>query len=266
MNTKLFLLCLFLFGLLHAQEKTITGRIIIDLEDFSAEGIFITNSRTQITSVTDLTGSFTVRAQAGDLLLIRSDFYESRSFEINENLLKKDLLTIHLSLQTIVLDEAVITKKLTGYLDIDAKYSGKKDVVTKLYDELGVNPDASKLRDSSNFTLGKDISLMHVNVEKIFESITGDLRRRQNLYAFEGKEFKIKEIQDFFGEDYFVKDLEIPKEKIREFVYYSYETNTQIPISLDNQNFLSIMIELQKTAPLYLTRLKNWDAPLLESE
>lgn len=164
------------------------------------------------------------------------------------------------------MDEAVITKKLTGYLDIDAKYSGKKDVVTKLYDELGVNPDASKLRDSSNFTLGKDISLMHVNVEKIFESITGDLRRRQNLYAFEGKEFKIKEIQDFFGEDYFVKDLEIPKEKIREFVYYSYETNTQIPISLDNQNFLSIMIELQKTAPLYLTRLKNWDAPLLESE
>lgn len=258
---------LFLFFLLFSiytigQEKPLLGRIIIDLEDSSPEGIYITNSRTNITSITDLTGSFSMRAEAGDFLLIRSAFYESRRFEITENLLEKELITIHLSLQTIVLDEAVITRKLTGYLEVDAKYSGKKDVITRLYDDLGVNPDASKLRDSSNFTLGKDISLLHLNVEKALESLTGDLRRRQNLYSFEGKEAIIQEIQNFFGEDYFIKDLEIPKEKIREFVYFSYENNVQIGIAYNNQNFLSLMIELQKSAPLYLNRLKGWNAPL----
>jgi hypothetical protein len=250
--------------ILWGQEKNITGRIIIDLDDSTAEGIYVTNTRTEITAITDLTGSFSMRAQAGDVLHIHSDLYESRRFEITENLMKKDLVTIHLSLQTILLDEAVITRKLTGYLDVDAKYSGKKDVVTRLYDELGVNPDASKLRDSSNFTLGKDISLMHVNVEKIFESITGDLRRRQNLYAFEGKELIITDIQEFFGEEYFIKDLEVPKEKIREFVYYSYETNHAVQMAYQNKNYLTIMVEFQKTAPQYLARLKSWNAPIKE--
>lgn len=258
-------LTLIVFGLsilLWGQEKMITGRIIIDLDDSTAEGIYVTNTRTDITAITDLTGSFSMRAQAGDILHIHSDLYESRKFEITENLLKKEWVTIHLSLQTILLDEAVITRKLTGYLEVDAKYSGKKDVITKLYEELGVNPDASKLRDSSSFTLGKDISLMHVNVEKIFESMTGDLRRRQNLYAFEGKEIIMTEIQEFFGEEYFIKDLEIPKEKIREFVYYSYESNQAIQMAYQNKNYLTIMVEFQKTAPLYLNRLKSWNAPI----
>jgi hypothetical protein len=253
----------FLISLLvGAQEKNIVGRIIIDLDDSSPEGIYITNSRTNITAITDLTGSFSMRVQAGDDLLIRSTFYESRKFLITEPLLTKELITIHLSLQTILLDEAVITKKLTGYLEVDAKYSGKKDVITKLYEDLGVNPDASKLRDSTKFTFGKDISLLHLNVEKALEAMTGDLRRRQNLYAFEGKELVIQEIQDFFGEEYFINDLEIPKEKIREFVYYSYETSIQIQTSHQSKNYLTIMTELQKMAPIYLTRLKNWNAPL----
>ncbi len=211
---------------ISAQEKLVKGIIIIDTEDELPEGIYVTNSRTQLTSITDLTGSFALHAEAGDTLLIRSYFYESRRFYITENLIKKDVLTIHLNLQPIALDEAVITQKLTGFLDKDAKYNPKNDQIANLYKELGVNPDASKLRDSSNFKMWKDISPFHLNVEKVFESITGDLRRRQNLYKFEGSESIILAIREYFGDEYFTDDLHIPKEKIREFIFFAYESTS----------------------------------------
>lgn len=253
---------IFLFSqLLTAQEKLVKGVIIIDTEDDSPEGIYVTNSRTQLTSITDLTGSFALHAAPGDLLLIRSTFYESRKFLITEKLMSRDILTIHLNLQPIALDEAVITQKLTGFLDKDAKYNPEKDQVAKLYKELGVNPDASKLRDSSDFTMWKDISITSLNVEKMLEVFNGDLRRRQNLYKYEGDEAVIVAIREYFGDKYFTDDLVVPKEKIREFIFFTY-SSTSIRADYENGNFLKIMQTFSKTAPLYLERLKSWNAPL----
>lgn len=241
-----------------AQEKTINGVIIIDLNEASPEGIYITNSRTGNTTITDLTGSFSLMAEAGDSLLIQSAFYESRRFYLTENLMKKDFINIHLNIQPIALDVAVISKKLTGYLDIDARYKPGKDPIADLYKELGVNPDASKLRDSTDFTMWQDVSPFHLNVEKLYDVFSGDLRRRQNLYAFEGKESRILHIREYFGDEYFMGELEIPKEKIREFIFYSYESS-QIPLYYENKNFLNIMTELSKMAPVYLSRLNSWN-------
>src|SRR5690606_11070832 len=131
-------------------------------------------------------------------------------------------------------------KKLTGFLDKDVKYNPKENHITKLYEELGVNPDASKLRDSTDFAIWKDVTPFSLNVEKMLEVFNGDLRRRQNLYKFEGTESVIINIREYFGDDYFTEDLKIPKEKIREFIFFTYET-TDIHTDYNNGNFLSIM-------------------------
>lgn len=242
---------------INAQEKTINGRIILDMDEGFGEDIYITNSRTNLTTVTDATGAFKIKAMAGDHLLIQSINYENRRFTLNETVMNMDMVTIHLNLQAIVLDDAIITRKLTGYLDKDAKYNPKLDPLNELYKELGVNRDASKLRDSSDFQLGKDISILHLNVEKMLEVFTGDLRRRQNLYTFEGREAKIEHIQNYFGEDYFIDELGLPKEKIRDFIFYAYGSSG-ISALYDQNNFLGIMIEFNKLAPLYLNRLQSW--------
>lgn len=242
---------------LEAQEKLIKGRIIIDIEESEANDIYITNTRTKITAITDATGSFSIKAAIGDSLLIRSYQYETRRFYLSKNLMNKDLINIHLNLQAVVLGEARITQKLTGYLDKDAQYNPKKDQVAKLYKDLGVNPDASKLRDSSSFQMWKDISPVHLNVERLLEAFTGDLRRRQNLYEFEGREAKIEAIQNYFGDNYFVEDLNIPKERIRDFIFYAFGSS-EIPTYYDNNNYLNIMLTLNKLAPVYLSRLNTW--------
>lgn len=251
----LLIVCLTSF--VQAQEKYINGRIILDIEDDFGEGIYITNTRTDLTTVTDATGSFKIKVQANDVLLIRSINYENRKFTITESLMKRDLITIHLNLQAIVLDEAIITQKLTGFLDKDAKYSAKMDNIDKLYQEMGVNKDAVAMRDTTDFQFGKDISLLHLNVEKVIDSFTGDLRRRKNLHAFEGRQNKINAIKNYFGVNYFIEDLKIPEEKINDFILYAYGNST-ISQMYDDKNYLSIMIELHKLAPQYLSRLKPW--------
>ena len=259
----IFSIIFMLTQFVSAQEKLMKGIIIIDTEDGSPEDIYVTNSRTKLTSITDITGSFAIHAEAGDSLLIRSTFYESRRFYITEKLFKKETLTIHLNLQPIALDEAVITQKLTGFLDKDAKYNPQKDQIANLYKELGVNLDASKLRDSSNFKFGQDISITSLNVEKMLEVFNGDLRRRQNLFKYEGDESIIIAIREYFGDDYFTDDLGIPREKIREFIFYTYNS-TSVKLSYEENNFLKIMQIFSETAPLYVKRLKSWNAPLKE--
>lgn len=239
---------------IFAQEKLMIGRIIIDLDDSSPEGIYITNSRTKFTSITDITGSFAIHAAAGDSLLIRSAFYESRKFYLKESLLDNELLTIHLNMQPIALDEAVITTKLTGILEKDAKYSSKHDPVAELYKELGVNPDVKPRRDATNFTMWKDVSPLHLNVEKLADIISGDLRRRQNLFAYEDKEAALTEIREYFGDNYFTQDLDIPHEKIREFIFFAYETSFISQYHRVN-NYFKIMEELNKVREVYLQRL-----------
>lgn len=241
---------------IFAQDQLIIGRIIIDLDDASPQGIYVTNSRTKFTSITDITGSFSIHAAAGDSLLIRSSFYESRNFYLKESLLNNELLTIHLNMQPIALAEAIITTKLTGILEKDAKYSSEHDPVKELYEELGVNPDVKPRRDATDFTMWKDVSPLHLNVEKLADVISGNLRRRQNLFNYEDKEAILTEIREYFGDDYFTQDLDIPQEKIREFIFFSYETSF-IPQYHTSHNYFKIMEELNKARPIYLNRLST---------
>lgn len=257
MRFSLLIILLISTFFVHAQENIINGRIIIDIEDDFGEGIYITNTRTNLTTITDATGSFKIKAQANDVLLIQSINYENRKFTITETLLGRELITIHLNLQAIVLDEAIITQKLTGFLDKDAKYSSKMDNIDKLYKEMGIDKDVVSIRDTTDFQFGKDISLLHLNVEKMMDTFTGDLRRRKNLYAFEGRESKINEIKNYYGINYFTDDLNIPEEKINDFILYAYG-NSNVSQLYDDKNYLSIMIELHKLAPQYLNRLKPW--------
>lgn len=239
----------------QSQERLINGRIVIDLDEGSAEGIYITNKRTNFTVITDLTGGFKIHALADDELLIQSYMYESRKFIITQSILDKNFVSIHLNLQPIVLEEALITQKLTGYLDKDAKYD-PKEKITKLKRDLGL-PIKERQKDSVDMRPWNEYTPFTLNVEGIIGAITGHTRRMRNLYYYEDKEERINQIKDYFGENYFVADLKIPNEKIRDFLFYAFET-TKIPEHYTNGNYLSIMVELNKSSKIYLKRLSTW--------
>lgn len=249
------LLCLPNLG--FAQSKWIQGNIIIDHSDEKAEGVYITNKRTRQNVKSNFTGVFFIQAQVNDTLMLRSDFFEDRNIVLKPNLFNKDVIVIHLAIETINLSEAYITKKLTGILEKDVVVGKKEDDVTRLYRLLNVNPDVNPIKDTSALKaglLGGDISLTKMDVGRIYDVFSGDLRKRKALFDYESQTAQIAQIRSYFGDKYYRLELNIPTYKINEFILTAL-TNTNNIAQLKNPNYFVLQNILKDYSKKYLDDL-----------
>jgi hypothetical protein len=65
----------------------------------------------------------------------------------------------------------------------------------------------------------------------------------------------IKNLQDYFGDDYFIK-LKVPKELIPNFLQFIYSSDN-ISIFLESNNYEATKVYIEKYLPIYLKRLQN---------
>ncbi|CAM3422200.1 hypothetical protein EMST110833_13805 [Empedobacter stercoris] len=252
---SLFTILILLFSqFIFGQEKWIQGNIIIDDSDDTAEGIYVTNLRTNHTTISNFTGTFLIQAQVNDTLKIQSDWYENRLIILKPNLFSKPTIVVHLAVQTIQLNTAFIGQKLTGILEKDVKNGKKQDVVTNLYKSLGVNPDIKPIKDTSALRAGLldgDISLTRLDIGRLYDVFTGKAKQRKALIDYESKYDKITKIKNYFGEDYFINDLKIPKFKIRDFIDNAL-TNTESKIELNDVNYFKLLQLFNSYSKIYL--------------
>ncbi|MGV0751519.1 hypothetical protein [Empedobacter brevis] len=252
---SLFTILILLFSsFIFAQEKWVQGNIIIDDSDDTAEGVYVTNLRTNHTTISNFTGTFLIQAKVNDTLKIQSDWYENRLIILRPNLFNKQTIVAHLAVQTIQLNTAFIGQKLTGILEKDVKNGKKTDVITKLYKSLGVNPDIKPIKDTSSLKAGLfsgDITLTRLDVGRLYDVFSGKAKQRKALLDYEDKYDKITKIKNYFGEDYFTKDLNIPKFKIRDFIENAL-TNTGSTIELNDVNYFKLLQLFNSYSKIYL--------------
>lgn len=254
LKSQFTILILLFSQFIFAQEKWIQGNIIIDDSDDTAEGIYVTNLRTNHTTISNFTGTFLIQAQVNDTLKIQSDWYENRLIILKPNLFSKPTIVVHLAVQTIQLNTAFIGQKLTGILEKDVKNGKKQDVVTNLYKSLGVNPDIKPIKDTSALRAGLldgDISLTRLDIGRLYDVFTGKAKQRKELIDYESKYDKITKIKNYFGEDYFINDLKIPKFKIRDFIDNAL-TNTESKIELNDVNYFKLLQLFNSYSKIYL--------------
>ncbi|MGV0924244.1 hypothetical protein [Empedobacter tilapiae] len=257
MKSIVTILILLFSTFIFAQEKWVQGNIIIDDSDDTAEGIYITNLRTNHTTISNFTGTFLIQAKVNDTLKIQSDWYENRLIILRPNLFNKQSIVVHLAVQTIQLNTAFIGPKLTGILEKDVKNGKKVDVVTKLYKSLGVNPDLKPIKDTSSLKAGLlsgDITLTRLDIGRLYDVFSGKAKQRKALIDYEDKFDKITKIKNYFGEDYFTKDLQIPKFKIRDFIENAL-TNTGSTIELNDVNYFKLLQLFNSYSKIYLDYL-----------
>lgn len=260
-STKHFcflLLCFFFINpLVNAQTKWIQGNIIIDHSDEKAEGVYVTNKRTNYTTKSNFLGIFFIQAQVNDTLQFRSSWYENRNIILRPKLFNKNEIVIHLAIETINLSEALITKKLTGILEKDVVLGKKEDDLTRLYKLLNVNPDINPIKDTSALKAGLfdgDISLTRLDIGRIYDVFTGGLRKRKALYDYESQIAQISRIRAYYGDNYFKIDLDIPSHKINEFILTAL-VNTNNINQLNEPNYFSLMNILSGYSKKYLDDL-----------
>lgn len=247
-------------GIVLAQDKIVTIQVIIDDEQEEYPGsVYITNSRTNNISTTGTDGIVSLAVQLGDELIFNSDFYEFRRLFITEKLLGNPIINIHLNTKAILLEEAKISDfKLTGDLARDAKNAKFVDSAALVYANLGIKEKNVPKPNPAGRRIPKFkiIDVATLNVTKIIGELNGYNERQRKTHAYEDQQKILNKIRDIWQDDFYVNDLKIPKEKIDEFVFFTYKS-TDIYTKIKQKDLLTAEKLMNEQSKIYVERLNQ---------
>lgn len=235
----------------------ISGKVEIDNVDepMDLSQVIIVNNQTEEVAKSDKSGNFQIRVNLNDELIFRSGFTIPRSIKINQSILSKGFLNIHLDLEVIQLAEANIHPLKPNLKDnIDDKMSAKdqlnKDVADIDYEfkqQLMLNQDDTKARRTISEVGG--VNLLGIARAFIKPKIKTKSKTKYNFEV-------IDEIKGYFTSNYFIKDLKIPEDEVNNFIGYCmgktnlrrlYETNKITEMAIQFEHFAPEYVKLKQT-------------------
>lgn len=215
------------------EREVLRGQIVADSMD--VENITILNVTTNIGSVSDVDGFFSINAKAKDTLVFQGLSFLSQKYVLTESDFLIDDFKIKLEIKVNELDEVIVTpSSLTGILEVDTKkinvYGldfGNVDF-SKLSPEEIRNTKPSNPAANSNFS-----SLMGVDFIALFGMFTSkkkkEKRKTERLEKYENEQWERKVLSKSFYEhlmaryshSFFTSNLNIKKEDLVSFVSFA---------------------------------------------
>lgn len=248
-----FLLFLLIFQYFFSQQVSGT---ITDEEENALPAVMVFNMKTEKFVYTSISGEFTIEASLNDELR-----FVRKNYDRNSKILKEENFIFPLRILMIrsaeeIEEVQVPAYKLSGDINKDAKNLTKIDKVEQLQKEIGVPKPPEKPREKPA-EVTKDILLplafAQLNVQGIYDVVSGKARRQKNLYRYEDLQDNILWIRKRVSNDYFVK-AGIPEEKISEFIQFSIGMKPEIPKYVKAGNLSRILLDMEETLPEYLGR------------
>lgn len=240
-----------------AQTNLITGKVVIDdgiVGQDTVDHILVTNETTNAKAFTNTAGMFSIKATVGDELVFTHDFYIERKIKITSDILAKGMLTIHLNIEIIELAEARINTLDKNFKNnIKLKY----DQVDELYKNLnlGIDPNLRfrKIDPNATSMIG-NVGLL--NPAAWIATISGQRKREKKQQEYFNKENRIKDLENYFTKNYFIETLNIPENKVSDYVTYCY-VNFGLEKLVKENNYDKITEILEDQASKYLEMIKK---------
>ncbi|MFV0173192.1 hypothetical protein OBK14_02620 [Empedobacter falsenii] len=258
MNKFLYILFFSLISVFSlAQSNLITGKVVIDdgiVGQDIVENILITNETTNAKAFTNSKGMFSIKASVGDELIFTHDFYKKRSIKITADILAKGMLTIHLNIETIELAEARINTLDKNFKNnIKLKYDKVDDLYKGL--NLGIDPNLRfrKIDPYASSMLNNNGLLDPSNW---IATISGQKKKDKKQDQYFKRIDKIKELENYFTKTYFVESLNIPENKVSDYVTYCYH-NFGLEKLVKENKYDKITEILEDQASKYLEMIKQ---------
>ena len=219
---------------------TATGQQFTDLEgrvnsrDGDVAGTHVINQSTQRATTTDNNGFFTIPVRLNDTLVFSAVQYKRKEIVVGLAVLESKLLFVPLVDMLTELDEVIVRPyNLSGELDRDVGNKKLEPVVTA--STLGL-PNAyvtvktqneRKLFEADNgrFIMVEFDSMFYmpmvmINLNKILNRVTGRTQKLKSLIAVDEKIALLERVRSHFADSMYVKELEIPVDKVMEFLYF----------------------------------------------
>lgn len=251
---RLLLLIVFSFSTsIYAQQ--VSGSVM-DEDQNPIPAVLVFNMKTEQKSYTNLNGEFTISSLPNEeLRFIRQGFERSSKIVSTSDFNGNLSMTIIRSVQEIE-EVKIPAVRLTGDLNQDSRNLTKFDKVAQLQREVGVPGPPEKPRETpADFKNDVLLPLIGLSLkpQAIYNLISGDARRMKAQYRYDDLQDKIWWIRGKVGDEYFIK-MEIPAEKISEFLQYSIGVKPEIGKYIKAGNLSKVLFILEETLPQYLRR------------
>ncbi len=234
-------------------SQTVRGKIT-DEDGNGLTSVTVMNISSDQKTYTNTDGTFSIDASAEDELRFIRAGYERASIQASYGI-DKDL---NIKLTRIAHDiEEVKVPNITEDLTKDARSVEKADKGRVIQDAVGLPQPSGKMREKPAEV--KDvlipIILGQLNVQGMYDLISGKARRQKRQYRYDDLQEDISWIRNRVEDEYFTKEG-IPKERISEFIEFSFLIKPQTRTFVRAKNLAGALLRMEKMIPVFKTRLQ----------
>ncbi|WP_238555172.1 carboxypeptidase regulatory-like domain-containing protein [Chryseobacterium sp. P1-3] len=250
---KMFFFLVFICNCLFSQQ-IVTGRTIDDNGE-SLSAVTIINMATDKKVYSNSQGEFSIEASANDeLRFVKEDFRRVSRRVLTDGINSPLLITLFQIPKEI--GEVKIVKKLTGDLNEDSRIVAKTDKGELVRNAVGLPQPVGKMREKPAEVkqVLLPILLGNLNVQGVYDLISGKARRQKRLYRYDDLQEHIAWIRNRVEDEYFTK-AGIPADRISEFIEFSFGAKPQVRTYVKARNLSGVLLRLEETIPLYLDRM-----------
>lgn len=235
-NKILSLLLLLIAEITFSQthvSKEIFGQVLE--QSTTVDGVNIINNTTQVTTVSDANGMFSILVKEGDVLVFSSVNLEPVKRRITAEDLNTNLV-VKMTAKEIELKEVVVNENS----NITAE-------------NLGIIPYGQKKYTPAE---RKVYTATSTSVDKLINKISGRTAMLKKEVKVEEKEILFRKMEYLFDENYYNERLKISSEDIKGFQLYCIE-DAEFAVSLNTRNKTMSMFLITDLARKYLIILEN---------
>ena len=214
--------------------KEILGQIFE--QSTSVEGVNIINNTTQVATVSDANGMFSIVVKEADVLVFSSVNLEPLQRRISAEDLKAALVQIKMAAKEIELKEVVVNENA----NINAENLGIISADQKKY-----TPAERKVYTATSSP-----------GDMLLNAISGRTAMLKKEVEVEKKEALFRKMEYLFEENYYTERLKIPTEDIKGFQLYCID-DAEFAVSLSSKNKTMSMFLITELARKYIKILEN---------
>ncbi|MFC0780237.1 carboxypeptidase-like regulatory domain-containing protein [Flavobacterium sp. HJSW_4] len=214
--------------------KLLVGKV--QEQSTSVEGVNIINNATQVATVSDSDGNFSIAVREGDVLVFSAVNLDPVKRRITAEDLAVGSLVIKMTAKEVELKEVVVNENA----NITAE-------------NLGIIPYGQKKYTPAE---RKVYTATSTSIDKLLNKISGRTAMLKKEVNVEKKEVLFRKLEYLFDENYYTNRLKIPVDDIKGFQLFCVD-DAEFAVSLNTKNKTMSMFLITDLARKYLTILEN---------
>jgi hypothetical protein len=218
----------------NTVSREILGQILA--QSTSVEGVNVVNNTTQMATISDANGMFTIAVKEGDVLVFSAVNLEGLRYRITADDLGQNSLKIKMTAKEVELKEVVVNENA----NITAE-------------NLGITPYGQKKYTPAE---RKVYTATSTSVDKLLNMMSGRTAMLKKEVNVEKKEALYRKMEYLFEENYYTDRLKIPTDDIKGFQLYCVD-DAEFAVSLNTKNKTMSMFLITDLARRYLIILEN---------